>query len=53
VRSAPAIAVKSKPFCINGQSTSSVDRILLRHCGGIVPPPRSSNIFGNDTANAL
>jgi hypothetical protein len=53
VRSAPAIEVKSKPFCINGQSTASGERILLRHCDGIVPSPRSSNIFDNETANAL
>jgi hypothetical protein len=29
------------------------ERILLRHCGGIVPPLFSSNIFDNETTNAL
>ena len=47
------IELKSKPFYINGQSTSSVKRILLRHCDGIVPSLLSSNIFDNETANAL
>jgi hypothetical protein len=37
----------------NGPGDSSRGRILPRHCGGIVPPPRSSNIFDNETTNAL
>jgi hypothetical protein len=53
MRSAPVIAVKSKPFYINGQSASSVERILLRHCGDFVSPLLSSNIIDNETANAL
>ena len=40
-------------FDINGQSTSRVERILLRHCDGIVPSLRSSNIIDIATANAL
>jgi hypothetical protein len=39
--------------CINGQSTPSVERILLRHCDGIVPSLGSSNIIDNQTANTL
>ncbi len=39
--------------CINGQSTSSGGRILLRHCDGIVPSLLGSNIFDNETANPL
>jgi hypothetical protein len=38
---------------INCQSASSVERILLRHCDGIVPSLLSSNIIDIETANAL
>jgi len=42
-----AIPVPSSPAIANGPSDSSRGRILLRHCGGIVPPLFSSNILDN------
>jgi hypothetical protein len=48
-----AIPVPSSLANTNRPGDSSRGRILLKHCGGIVPPLSSSNIIHNETANAL
>ena len=48
-----AIPLPSSLANAYGPGDSSRGRILLRHCGGIVPPLFSSNIIDNQTANAL
>jgi hypothetical protein len=42
-----AIPVPSSLANANGPGDSSRERILLRHCGGIVPPLLSSNFIDN------
>jgi hypothetical protein len=44
-----AIPLPSSPANAKSPSDSSRGRILLRHCGGIVPPLFSSDVFENAT----
>jgi hypothetical protein len=48
-----AIPVPSSLANANGPGDSSRGRILLRHCGGIVPPLFSSNIIGYASRHPL